>query len=79
MSCGLQRGHVSSPKKGDLVRLVKRVPLPQYRDEDIGKIGVVTESGRVGTEVAKRWVVVLLDGQFRLEAVQNLELVNAQD
>jgi len=65
-------------KKGDLVRLSKRIPLPRYRDEDIGKIGVVMECGRVGRRVPVDWVTILLDGQFRLEAAQNLEVLDEE-
>jgi len=65
-------------KKGDLVRLVKRIPLPQFVDEDIGKCAIVThESKEFGSK--RDWVVILLDGQFRLEAVHNLERLDAQD
>lgn len=67
-------------KKGDLVRLVKRVPLPRFLDEDVGKVGIITEDGKSAVVGGIRnWVVVLIDGQFRLEAIQNLELIVAQD
>lgn len=70
-----------SLKKGDLVRILKKIPLPQFRDEDVGKIGVVTEAGEgawnfTGEKREQHWVVVLVDGDFRLETVWNLELVD---
>ena len=66
-------------KKGDLVRVVKRIPLPKFIDEDIGKFGIVTSSGDTVGMKRSDWVVVLLDGKFQLHAMGNLELVDAQD
>jgi hypothetical protein len=66
-------------KKGDLVRIVKKVPLPQFIDEDIGKCGIVTHEPSEFSSRRNDWVVILLDGQFRLEAKQNLEVLNAPD
>lgn len=66
-------------KKGDLVRIVKRVPLPRFLDEDIGKIGVVTNETLDYGAKKSDWAVVLVDGQFQLHAKRNLEPVNAQD
>ena len=65
-------------KKGELVRIVKRVPLPRFLDEDIGKIGIVTSDLDYGSKKSD-WAVVLVDGQFQLHAKRNLEPVNAQD
>ena len=66
-------------KKGDLVRVVKRIPLPTFVDEDIGKFGIVTSETLDHGEKKSDWAVVLVDGQFQLHAKRNLELVNAQD
>jgi len=60
-------------KKGDLVRLVKRVPLPQFLDEDDGKVGLVLHDPKGG------WTIVLVEGKFQGHSVQNLEVLNAQD
>ena len=60
-------------KKGDLVRIVKRVPLPMLLDEDIGKVGLVMYEPKGG------WTIVLVEGKFQGHAVQNLEVLNAQD
>lgn len=72
----LWKSHV---RKGDLVRIVKRIPLPAFVDEDIGKIGVITSSTLDHGEKKNDWAVVLVDGQFQLHAKRNLELIDAQD
>ena len=67
-------------KKGDLVRVVKNVPLPQFRDSHVGMVGVVINAGdEVAGMQRNEWVVIMLDGQFELCAKRNLEMVNAQD
>ena len=68
----------SSMKKGDLVRIVKRIPLPRFVDEDIGKIGIITSSILDHGEKKNDWAVVLVDGQFQLHAKRNLEVVNEE-
>ena len=66
-------------KKGDLVRIVNSIPLPGLKNEDIGKIGIITHDGGDITVLhRKEWMVVLLDGQFQLHAIQNLEAVNEE-
>jgi len=65
-------------KKGDLVKIVKRVPLPQFIDEDIGKCAIVTHESSEFSSRRNDWVVILLDGQFRLEAIQNLEILSEE-
>jgi hypothetical protein len=59
-------------KKGDLVRLVRRVPLPQFLDEDIGKVGLVTH------ELKGEWTIVLIDEKFQLHAIKNLEALDEE-
>lgn len=67
-------------KKGDLVRIVKNVPLPRFIDAHIGMVGIVINDGHeVAGMQRNEWVVVMLDGQFQLCAKRNLEMVNAQD
>lgn len=67
-------------KKGDLVRVVKNVPLPQFIDTNVGMVGVVINGGdEVAGMQRNEWVVVMLDGQFELCAKRNLEMVNAED
>ena len=65
-------------KKGDLVRIVKRIPLPTFVDEDVGKFGIVTSSTLDHGEKKNDWAVVLVDGQFQLHAKRNLEAVNEE-
>lgn len=65
--------------KGDLVRIVKRIPLPSFVDEDIGKFGIITSSSLTHGAKKGDWVVVLVEGQFQLHAKKNLEVVDAQD
>jgi len=60
-------------KKGDLVRLVRRFPLPQFLDEDVGKVGLVLHEPKGG------WTIVLVEGVAQLQSVKNLESLNAQD
>jgi len=60
-------------KKGDLVRIIKCIPLPMLLDEDIGKVGVVTHEPKGG------WTIILVEGRFQAHAIQNLETLNAQD
>jgi len=66
-------------KKGDLVRVVKRIPLPQFLDEDIGKFGIIMSSTLEHGSKKSDWAVVLVDGKFQLHAKRNLELIDAQD
>lgn len=67
-------------KKGDLVRVVKNVPLPRFLDSQEGMVGVVMDDGHeVAGMQRNEWVVVLLDGQFQLCAKRNLEVIDAQD
>jgi len=42
-------------------------------DEDIGKVGLVMYEPKGG------WTIVLVEGKFQGHAVQNLEVLNAQD
>ncbi len=66
-------------KKGDLVRVVKNVPLPRFIDAHIGMVGVVMNDGHeVAGMQRNEWVVVMLDGQFQLCAKRNLEVVNEE-
>lgn len=66
-------------KRGDLVRIVKRIPLPSFVDEDVGKFGIITSSTLEYGEKKSDWLVVLVDGKFQLHAKKNLEMVDAQD
>lgn len=66
-------------KKGDLVRVVKNVPLPRFIDAHIGMVGIVINDGHeVAGMQRNEWVVVLVDGQFQLHAKRNLEVVNEE-
>jgi hypothetical protein len=65
-------------KRGDLVRLVKRVAMPQFTDEDVGKCAIVTHQPSEFSSKRNDWVVILLEGQFRLEAIQNLEVLDEE-
>jgi|688.fasta_scaffold13182_5 hypothetical protein len=60
-------------KKGDLVRLVNNFQLPHFLNEDIGKVGLVTNDPKGG------WTIVLVEGVFQVQPVKNLEPINAQD
>ena len=68
----------SSVKKGDLVRIVKRIQLPAFIDEDIGKFGIITSSSLAHGAKKADWVIVLLEGKFQLHAMQNLEVMNEE-
>lgn len=68
----------SSVKKGDLVRIVKRIPLPTFIDEDIGKFGIITSSSLAHGAKKADWAIVLLEGKFQLHAMQNLEVMNEE-
>lgn len=59
-------------KKGDLVRLVRRVPIPRFPDEDLGKVGLVTH------ELKGDWTIVLIDDKFQLHASKNLEVLDEE-
>jgi len=64
---------MSSLKRGDLVRLIRHIPLPQFLDEDVGKVGLVLHEPKGG------WTIVLIEGVAQVQPVKNLEPLNAQD
>lgn len=64
--------------KGDLVRIVKRVPLPSFVDEDIGKFGIIFAASIAPGAKNGDWLVVLVEGKFQLHAKKNLEAVDGE-
>jgi hypothetical protein len=64
--------------KGDLVRIVKRIPLPSFVDEDVGKFGIITSSSIAPGAKKGDWAVVLVEGKFQLHAKKNLEAVDGE-